>query len=126
MKSQNFIILIDDDQNCLDTHTKLIQTHTSISKIIQLKSGEELLTFIHQHPAEIPDHIFIDFLMPGLSGIETINQLFSIQPKVKAVLKFSFLTSVISLELKNFAAKHGINVLSKPFSIEDAIGVISF
>ena len=66
------ILLVDDDQNVLDLHTRLIQAQLPECRVIHAHHGRdalEILSTLH------PDLILLDLMMPELDGFGVLKAL---------------------------------------------------
>lgn len=64
------VIIIDDDRNDIEDLCKLLFDFPEINIIAECYSGLEGLDAIKRHK---PDLIFLDIVMPGMSGFEMLN-----------------------------------------------------
>jgi len=64
----------------------------------------------------VPALVLLDVKMPGMSGLETLEEIKKIAPDVPVVM----MTAYGELELEAAAKKHGVqNYIKKPFDLEE-------
>lgn len=66
-------MFVDDEQDVLLSFKNAIETSDKDYEFIGVQSGEECLERIKK--GEIPDVIYLDIMMPGLSGWEVYDKL---------------------------------------------------
>jgi signal transduction histidine kinase/AraC-like DNA-binding protein len=74
------ILLVDDDQNILDLHTRLIQMHLPESRILHAHHGRDALEIL---ASLRPDLILLDLMMPELDGFGVLKALQADEAKRK-------------------------------------------
>ncbi len=111
------ILLIDDETDYSETVGFWLMAHgyqvrTASSGIEGLKAIEE----------EVPDIVFLDFMMPVMDGIETLREI----KKRFVELPVIMLTAYATEEKLNEAKKIGINgIFSKGADLSGAAKIIS-
>ena len=70
-----------------------------------------------QEPVDI---LFTDYSMPGMNGIELIEQVSVRWPKIRSVLASGYLDETVQKRLEDF----NVSVLSKPYDMQDAAALI--
>jgi DNA-binding NarL/FixJ family response regulator len=77
------ILIADDNELIRRGLRRLLQTHDGWEVCGEASSGQEAI----QKSRELaPDAIVLDFLMPGLNGIETAWEIAEISPKIPILL----------------------------------------
>lgn len=81
-------IIIDDDPISILVCETLLKKTNFAEKVISFKSGEEALAYFREHYNDggpIPDYIFLDVIMPVMSGWDFLNayQLLDTLPERK-------------------------------------------
>lgn len=64
------VLLVDDSKSARIIISRLLQKHEL--EVVTAESGEEALEILK---TDIPDVIFMDYMMPGLNGIETMHKV---------------------------------------------------
>ena len=79
------ILIIDDDENLLALLSKNIESWGY--EAIPASSGKEALDMIRNVKADV---IVLDYLMPGMDGVDTLRELRMIDEKVPVIMFTSF------------------------------------
>ncbi len=99
-------MIIDDDQR-LCRSLSLVLVKAGYSTVIA-NSAEEAISCLQK---EAIDLIFLDIKIPGVSGLELLDKIRSINPETPVLI----LTAYISLDMANQAlAKNAKGYLTKP------------
>jgi ActR/RegA family two-component response regulator len=110
------ILLIDDDEVCLDITGRLLQLHGH--EFSGARTGEEGLRVAH---AWKPDVALVDLRLPDLSGIDVLAQLKAYCPGTSRVMFSGFAT----LETAVDAMRLGVcDCLTKPAFEEDIVAAV--
>lgn len=81
-------------------------------------SGEEALPLIEKDFFHV---VFLDLLMPKMSGIETLRQMKQKNPDIKVIV----ITAAESKEMERLAHEYGADdYITKPFSLDYLEGVV--
>lgn len=108
------ILVVDDSLVSRMMIKAIIESHASDASIIEAGSGQQTLDTIDS--AQNIDIAFIDFNMPGMTGLELIEQL----ALRLNIAKVALLTANIQNEIKEKALAAGVTFLNKPIN-EEAI-----
>lgn len=81
------VLLVDDESDYSETMGFYLMAHGY--DVAQAASGTEALEAVAQSP---PDVVFLDVLMPGMDGIETLRRLKSARPDVPVIMVTAFAT----------------------------------
>jgi len=81
-KTQPYVLVVDDDtavrcylRAVLEIDSYMVETASS---------GDEALDWAGREPS--PDVVLLDLQMPGMNGIQTLQQLRKLQPKPKVIV----------------------------------------
>jgi putative two-component system response regulator len=108
-RPKNIIMLIDDDQMCLDMGTEILKNKYTVYPI---PSGEQALQILKK---VVPDLILLDIEMPVMDGYAVINKLK--QEKETKDIPVMFLTSHTDPGNELDGLSMGaIDYITKPFS----------
>ena len=111
-------VLVVDDLDLLRDFTKNFLEAAGLS--VQVAGlGSEALQMLEELP-EPPDILFTDYSMPGMNGVELIEQVSRRWPKTRLVLASGYLDENVRKKL----AELNVNVLSKPYEMQDAAELI--
>jgi CheY-like chemotaxis protein len=118
------ILLVDDDA---DDRMLFIESAREVDtniNCVATASGEEALSYLKNTEHSIPDFIFLDIRMPGLSGRQCLEEI-KRDHRLKSAPVIVYTTSRNvrdSVELKMLGAAHFI---SKPTSPDDVYYLLS-
>ncbi|MBX7148499.1 response regulator [bacterium] len=107
-------ILVVDDSKAMRMIVlrNLKQAGFENHNFIEAENGKDALAKINASP---PDLILSDWNMPEMKGIELLQEL----KKAGKAIKFGFVTSESTDEIKNLAKENGaLFVITKPFTAE--------
>jgi len=117
MKDTAKILLVDDEPGMLRYIKTLLEVDNY--KVETATTGEEALALVEKGLK--PDLVLLDVLMPGIDGIQTLEQLRQLQPGVKVVM----LSCVNDTKKVVHAMKLGaVDYLTKPFQKSELDSVI--
>lgn len=115
------ILLVDDDNDDRYLLGEAFKSIDSNVQIIEVMSGACALGMIHSMQP-LPSLIVVDMNMPGMSGIETIEQIRRLPSNIPIVL----LTTSLTNEMVSDATQLGANgCFSKPIQFEDMCSLAS-
>ena len=105
------ILLIDDEEVVLDSCLAILEEGEH--DVATAASGAEGL---ERARSWSPDLVFVDLKMPGMSGMEVLDALRSLDPTIVAIVFTGFATIASAVE----AMQHGaFDFLAKPFTPEE-------
>ncbi|WP_221032430.1 sigma-54-dependent transcriptional regulator [Actomonas aquatica] len=102
------ILIIDDDAEIRYSLGRVLSTGNY--NIIEAGSGEEGVAMVKKGP--LPDLVFLDIRMGGMSGIEALQHIRGANPKQLVVLMTAFGTAQTAIEAMKFGA---FDYIMKPF-----------
>lgn len=102
------ILIIDDEQVMRDGCTRILSRDGWT--VITAENGHQGLDEIRRHPSEI-DLILLDLMMPGLSGMETLERIREIDSNLLVVV----ITGHATVESAVEAMKKGPTILLQAF-----------
>jgi signal transduction histidine kinase/DNA-binding LacI/PurR family transcriptional regulator/AraC-like DNA-binding protein len=66
------ILVVDDDVNTLDMHTRIVQSHSASHRVLKARNGREALDILqHEHA----DLVLLDLMMPELDGFGVLEAM---------------------------------------------------
>ena len=105
------ILLVDDDEDCRLLIRDAITDGRVENPVYEVSSGEEALDFLYRRggytDAPRPGLIYLDIMMPGLSGQEVLKELRS--KEEFSEIPIVMMTSLEDDREKEMAAKNGAN-----------------
>lgn len=105
------IFIVDDDEDIRKLYERFLN-NSSFEILPSAKNGEEAIEKFKRFKNK-PDIILLDYIMPGLNGLETAKTILALVPETKIIMISSdnsiekkalqigikrFLTKVVSLE----------------------------
>ena len=105
------MLIVDDERDICDC---LEQFFTARGfTVASAFSGEEALDRLKANAADV---IFLDILLPGLSGIETLKRVKELNPNTRIIM----VTGIDQPELRNKARHYGAAAyITKPFDFSE-------
>ena len=119
------ILLVDDDEDDRKLFVEATKEVDSTITCLSASDGMEALVFLRDDRHDVPDFIFLDLRMPGISGEECLMEIKK-EPRLALVPVIVYTTSRDvreSVKLKQLGAAH---FMSKPVSPEDVYYMVSF
>jgi signal transduction histidine kinase/AraC-like DNA-binding protein len=71
-KTVRTILVVDDDQNTMDLHARIVQSHSSSNRVLKAHNGREALELLSQ---ETIDLVLLDLQMPELDGFDVLEAM---------------------------------------------------
>jgi CheY-like chemotaxis protein len=108
-KKLNYILLIDDDDDCNFFHQRLLNKIDCAEHIHVVHDGEEALNYIISNinsKKSNPDLIFLDINMPKMNGWEFLEQYNKIEGINKDKILLIMLTTSLNPDDENKAKKY--------------------
>jgi DNA-binding response OmpR family regulator len=117
MSHKSRILVVDDDPEFRENLAELL-TNTGFFPEVAI-TGREALEKTESGNFDI---IMLDFMMPGMDGIETMREMKRLGRQSKIIMITAFSTVQNAVE----AIKHGASdYISKPFKVEELTAVIN-
>ena len=115
LMKKKHILIVDDDPDILNIMTSTLQLHQDY-EVLGFSSGQEVLSYIDQHPKEIPDLFVLDIWLPDIDGDKIAQML----RENKETRNRSIILISAVIDAKTVAEEVGADdYLSKPFLIEE-------
>ncbi len=112
------ILLVDDDTSVLET-TKII-LQTAGYQVITAADGQSAIELYKGNQDGI-DLVILDYTMPRLSGVETLQGLQMLNPDVKVIVSSGFDSKGPVKELLEMGA---LDSIQKPFRMKTMIDLV--
>ena len=119
------ILLIDDDEDDRKLFCEVTAEVDKTNTCITIGNGLEGLAYLRNEENTLPDFIFLDLRMPGMSGQQCLKEIKE-DLRLKPVPVIVYTTSrdeKESITLKNLGAAH---FMSKPVSPDEVYYLVSF
>ena len=111
------ILVVDDVDLVRDFARKFLEM--AGLTVLTASGGQEALQILEK-AAEPVDILFTDYSMPGMNGIELIEQVAKRWPKIKLILASGYLDKIAQASI----AQCNASQISKPYAINDAMKII--
>lgn len=118
---QPLVYLIDDDEDDRDIFSLAIKEALPGIVCITAKNGHEALESLND--AKIPDYIFIDLNMPGMSGRECLQEIRR-RPMLQNVTTVIYTTSSRPKDAEELQQMGATNYFVKPNSLSKLIATL--
>ena len=115
MLSKGSILIVDDESGPRESLRMILRP---IYDIHTVENGQEALNFISQNKVDL---VTLDLKMPGLSGIEVLQEIKKLQPDVEVIIVTGYGTLNNAQEAIRFGAG---DFISKPFNVADIIAIV--
>ena len=119
------ILLVDDDEDDRNLFFDAAREVDEAIVCVGTSNGQEALAYLRDPGNPLPDYIFLDLRMPGLSGQQCLVEIKE-DARLMNIPVMIYTTSRNvreSIELKKLGAAH---FMSKPISPDDVYYMISF
>lgn len=103
------MLLVDDDQSCIDTLKMNLSSFSFINIVGECNSAEVAIRFLRENEADL---LFLDIEMDGISGLEFAKHLQTAYPQILII----FVTGHPGFAIEGYEA-HPIDFLTKPINI---------
>ena len=111
------ILVVDDEEEICRIFAKWLSSGEH--RVESALSGKEAIDLVKKKYFDI---VFLDIVMPGISGIDTLEEIKKISPKTKAIM---ITGRLLDKRLLNKLRQRGASgFLQKPFKIEDIKEII--
>ena len=117
MKSQPKILLIEDDASIVGGLKKELRAEGY--EVAVAERGDKGLAQAKEQPFDV---VITDLKMPGLSGLELVEQLHAAKPKLPIILMTAFGTTETAIEATKLGA---YEYLLKPFDMAELLDLVA-
>ena len=113
------ILIIDDNDDLRDTLVVMLEDQGY--SVISAGDGK---TGVHAFDQARPDLVLTDIIMPNSDGVEAIRRIRAIDPKARIVAMSGGSISGNEYQLRMAKEAGAIEVLAKPFEVDDLVAVV--
>ena len=115
VREASMILVVDDDDDVRRTivHSLGVLAYDTV----EAPDGATALSLVREHH---PDLVILDYLMPGMNGLELAEEIRKIEPEVPVIFASGY-AEVAELRLQ---ARRGLPVLHKPFRLGELAELI--
>lgn len=118
----NHIVLVDDNETTSFLNNRLLSRLGVARQVSTFMRADEALTTLWGNsatPADVPDLLFVDLKMPGLSGFDFLERFTSLPTEVQGRTVVAVLTtSMHSADTARVAQYPNVEYLTKPLTEE--------
>jgi DNA-binding NtrC family response regulator len=115
MISNGSILIVDDEAGPRESLRMILKP---IYDVHTVENGQEAINFISQNKVAL---VTLDLRMPGLSGIEVLQEIKKLQPDIEVIIVTGYGTLSNAQEAIRFGAG---DFISKPFNVADIIAIV--
>ncbi|HMB31809.1 MAG TPA: response regulator [Desulfohalobiaceae bacterium] len=112
--SQPFVLLVDDEQPFIDTMTKRLSKRNL--KVLSALNGQAALEILDKN--RNLDVVILDVKMPGMDGVETLQEIKKSYPLIEVVMLTGHATVESAVEGMKLGA---FDYLMKPCDIDELL-----
>ncbi|MGA2959439.1 MAG: response regulator [Thermodesulfobacteriota bacterium] len=116
MISDGSILIVDDEVGPRESLRMILK---SMYEVHTAENGQEAINFISQKKVDL---VTLDLRMPGLSGIEVLQEIKKLQPDIEVIIVTGYGTLTNAQEAIRYGAA---DFISKPFNVADIIAIVS-
>lgn len=116
------ILYAEDDQDDFEVLKDALMQQTDRFELVQAYNGTEVISFLDQHPSELPCLIVLDLNMPIMDGKQTLRWLKE-KNEHKHIPTMVFTTSSREEDLK-LCKSHDCTFFRKPTLYRDLLHVV--
>ena len=107
------VLLVDDEAMVLDIGSQFLERLGY--RVKKAASGREALEVLNSDPDHI-DCLLLDYTMPGMDGLETMQQVRAIRPEAKIIISSGYTRQQIEDRFANIVPPDGF--IHKPFEMK--------
>jgi PAS domain S-box-containing protein len=111
-------VLVVDDVDLLRDFTQKFLQMTGLNVLVA-SSGQQALKVLEESTEPV-DLLFTDYNMPGMTGLELIEEVLKRWPKTKFVLASGFLNDATYARIE----RCNVSILAKPYDMYDASKIV--
>jgi len=110
------VLVVDDEFGPRESLRMILK---SMYEVHTAENGQEAINFISQKKVDL---VTLDLRMPGLSGIEVLQEIKKLQPDIEVIIVTGYGTLTNAQEAIRYGAA---DFISKPFNVADIIAIVS-
>ena len=114
-KNSTNILVVDDEERVRQSLAEILE-----SEGLQVTQAPNGYIAIEKAKKNVYDFALIDIRMPGINGLDTLSEVLSLQPQIKAVM----MTGHPLENQQNHVIKKTYGILYKPFCIKELMTII--
>ena len=119
------ILLVDDDEDDRKLFFEAVGDVDQAIRCIAAVDGQEALVYLSNAANPVPDFIFLDLRMPGISGQQCLEEMKK-DARLASVPVIVYTTSRDEKESETLKKLGAAHFMSKPVSPDDVYYMVSF
>lgn len=119
------ILLVDDDEDDRKLFFEAVGDVDQAIRCIAAVDGQEALVYLSNAANPVPDFIFLDLRMPGISGQQCLEEMKK-DARLASVPVIVYTTSRDEKESETLKKLGAVHFMSKPVSPDDVYYMVSF
>lgn len=88
MDQERVVLVVDDDPQSRDLLSRFLHL-IGCAKVVALESGEEAITYLLSHDADL---VLLDYRLPGMSGLAALRHIKQIHPQLPVIIVTAYPT----------------------------------
>ncbi len=116
MASRGSIMIVDDEVGPRESLRMILKP---LYDVHAMENGQEAINFLSKSNVDL---VTLDLKMPGLSGIDVLQEIKKIQPDIEVIIITGYGTLYNAQEAIRCGAA---DFISKPFNVADVIAIVS-
>lgn len=113
------ILLIEDDIDIGEMLTRSIESQLAL-RVRSLQSGEEMLQHLQDQREAVPSIIIIDYLLPGMNGLQLLNHIKSFK-NFEQIPVVMITAATINDDIQTTLRNRNVSLLTKPFDLTELL-----
>jgi len=122
MKASRTVVLIDDDHDDYEIFSMALTEADPAVKCIYFDSAKEAFTRLTEENHPLPDYVFLDLNMPGMNGLQFLEQIK--QSSISHLPVVIYSTSILPSHRDRINELGVANSFVKPFSHAELIKIL--
>lgn len=119
------ILLVDDDEDDRKLFFDATRDVDKTIECVEAKNGDEALLYLNDRANALPDFIFLDLRMPGLSGQQCLEEI-KMDARLASIPVIVYTTSRDEKESARLMELGAVHFMSKPVMPEDVYYMVAF
>ncbi|MCS6909005.1 MAG: response regulator [Anaerolineales bacterium] len=113
------ILIVDDHPNTASMLARALKQFDKPVEVLTARSGREALDIMHQQPVEV---LITDFMMPGMNGLELIEQAQKKQAPSQIILVTAYDSPGLAATARRLKVSHYLIKPVQPEKLRDLVG----
>ena len=110
------ILIVDDDEDLLEIMAERLKMRGMT--VASARTADDAFVMIEQEPFDV---VIVDFMLPGIDGLQAINTIRKTRPDLRIILQTAYATAEKEQEALAMGA---LGVVEKPMDLDRLIRLI--